>query len=179
MALKPRAGALLLVLLVACTGDVSQLPRVAERESIQLMTDAFRPGGAIPATFTCDGENVHPPLRWTGGPPAEEYTLIMVDQDADEFVHWIVYGIPGNITAIGATSPPPGASEGVNGFERVGYGGPCPPRTDPAHTYLFTVFSLRVARTRGLEAGASLEEVLETIRCCIQASGSLSAAYGR
>ncbi len=177
--MKPRAAAVLVLLLSACTGDVSQLPRISARESIQLTTDAFRRGGTIPAQFTCDGENLHPPLGWTGGPPAEEYTVVMVDRDADEFVHWIVYGIPGHITAIEAMSPPPGASEGLNGFERVGYGGPCPPRTDRAHTYLFTVFSLRVARTRGLEPGASLEEVLEAIRCCIQARGSLSATYDR
>ncbi|MDP8956029.1 MAG: YbhB/YbcL family Raf kinase inhibitor-like protein [Actinomycetota bacterium] len=178
--MKARTAAfLVLILPVACAGDVSQLPRISARESIQLTTGAFRPGGAIPSRFTCDGENIHPPLRWMGGPPAEEYTLIMVDQDADEFVHWIVYGIPGNITAIAETSPPPGASEGVNGFERVGYGGPCPPRTDAAHTYLFTVYSLRVARTGGLGPGASLQEVLDAIRCCIQAKGSLSATYAR
>jgi Raf kinase inhibitor-like YbhB/YbcL family protein len=169
----------LLLLLFACTGEESRLPRISTRESIQLSTGAFRPGGAIPARFTCDGEDIHPPLQWMGGPPAEEYALVMVDRDADEFVHWIVYGIPGHITAVGATSPPPGASEGMNGFERVGYGGPCPPRMDPAHTYLFTVYSLRVARTRGLGPGASLDEVLEAIRCCIQARGSLSATYGR
>jgi Raf kinase inhibitor-like YbhB/YbcL family protein len=103
----------------------------------------------------------------------------MVDQDADEFVHWIVYGIPGHIPAVGPVLPPPGAREGRNGFERVGYGGPCPPRGDSAHTYLFTVYSLRVARTEGLGPGASLDEVLEVIRCCIQAQGSLSATYGR
>ena len=181
MVVKSRAAGvvLLLLLLAACTGDVSRLPRIARRESIQLTTGAFRAGGAIPARFTCDGEDAHPPLRWAGGPPAEEYALVMVDQDADEFVHWIVYGIPGNITAVGPISPPPGATEGRNGFERVGYGGPCPPRAEPAHRYLFTVYSLRVARTQGLGPGASLDEVLEAIRCCIQAQGSLSAMYGR
>ncbi len=167
------------LLLAGCTGDVSRLPRISTRESIQLSTPAFRPGGAIPGRFTCDGEDVQPPLRWMGGPPAEEYALIMVDRDAEAFVHWIVYGIPGNITAVASTSPPPGATEGLNGFERVGYGGPCPPQTDAAHTYVFTVYSLRVARARGLGPGASLEEVLEAIRCCIQASGSLSATYER
>jgi Raf kinase inhibitor-like YbhB/YbcL family protein len=176
---KPRAAAVLLLFLTACTGDVSRLPRIANRESIQLTTAAFRPGGAIPARFTCDGEGVHPPLRWAGGPPAEEYALVMVDRDAGEFVHWIIYGIPGNITAVGPISPPPGAVEGQNGFERVGYGGPCPPRGDQAHRYLFSVYSLRVARAQGLEPGASLDEVLEAIRCCIQAQGSLSATYGR
>ena len=88
----------------------------------------------------------------------------MVDPDADEFVHWIVYGIPGTITAVDAASLPPGAKEGMNGFGRTGYGGPCPPRTDRAHTYLFTVYSLRVARAARLGPGASLEDVLEAIR---------------
>ncbi len=174
-----RVAAAVLVFVAACTGNVSRLPRISARESIQLTTPVFRSGGAIPVRLTCDGQDIHPPLRWTGGPPAEEYVLVMVDRDAGEFVHWVVYGIPGNITAIGASSPPPGASEGMNGFERLGYGGPCPPRNDQAHRYLFTVYSLRVARTRGLAAGASLEEVLEAIRCCIQARGSLVGTYAR
>ena len=178
MTLKRLALPLALAL-CACTGDASRLPRFAARESIQLTTPAFRPAGRFPVEFTCDGEDVHPPLRWTGGPPAEEYAVVMVDQDADEFVHWLVYGIPGTITAVDATSLPPGAREGLNGFGRTGYGGPCPPRTDEAHTYLFTVYSLRVPRARDLEAGASLEEVLEAIRCCIQAKGSVAATYDR
>ena len=178
MALK-RLALLLALVLCACTGDVSRLPRFAARESIQLSAPAFRPARRIPVQFTCDGEGVHPPLRWAGGPPAEEYALVMVDRDADEFVHWLVYGIPGTVSAIDAAAVPPGAREGLNGFGRTGYGGPCPPRTDEAHTYLFTVYSLRVPRARGLAAGASLEEVLEAIRCCIQAKGSLSAAYAR
>ena len=168
-----------LVFLVGCTGDVSRLPRIAARESIQLSTPAFRPGGAIPARFTCDGEDVHLPVRWVGGPPAEEFALIMVDRDADEFVHWIVYGIPGTITEIDAVAPPPGAKEGMNGFGRTGYGGPCPPRSDEAHRYVLTVYSLRVPRAQGLPSGAALEQVLEAIRCCIQAQGSLAGTYAR
>ena len=177
--MKARAVIVVLLLLAGCTGDVSRLPRIARRDSILLTTGAFRSGGTMPARFTCDGEDVHPPLRWAGGPPAEEFALVMVDQDADEFVHWLVYGIPGHIPAVGRTSPPPGAREGQNGFERVGYGGPCPPQADSAHRYLFTVYSLRVVRTQGLGPGASLDEVLEAIRCCIQAHGSLSATYER
>ena len=174
-----RVAAVVLVLLAACTGDVSRLPRIAARESIQLSTPAFRPGGPIPVRFTCDGEDVHLPLRWVGGPPAEEFAVVMVDRDADEFVHWIVYGIPGTITEIGAVAPPPGAKEGLNGFERTGYGGPCPPRTDRAHTYVLTVYSLRVPRAREVPSGAALEQVLEAIRCCIQAQGSLAGTYAR
>jgi Raf kinase inhibitor-like YbhB/YbcL family protein len=174
-----RVAAGLLVLLAGCAGDVSRLPRISARESIQLSTPAFQSAGPMPVRFTCNGEDLHPPLRWVGGPPAEEFALVMVDQDADEFVHWIVYGIPGTITAIESASLPPGSSEGINGFGRTGYGGPCPSRTDRAHTYLFTLYSLRVPRARGLGSGASLEEVLEAIRCCIQAQGTLMATYGR
>src|SRR5438445_679675 len=86
----------------ACTtGPTSQLPQVSQTDSIRLVSPAFTTGSAIPARYTCDGPDVSPPLSWSGGPPAEEYALIVTDPDAQggEFVHWVVYAIP-------STDPP-------------------------------------------------------------------------
>jgi Raf kinase inhibitor-like YbhB/YbcL family protein len=174
-----RAAVGVLLVLTACSADVSRLPRVSARESITLISPAFRDGGPVPAAFTCDGQDVHPPVRWMGGPPAEEFALIMVDKSAGEFVHWIVYGIPGTVTGLGEGTVSPPAREGTNTFERVGYGGPCPPRGDQPHLYVFTLYGLRIPRAGSLRSGAALEEVLDAIRCCIQSRGSLSGIYGR
>ena len=179
MALRRIAACLLLSFLCACSGGVSKLPRISKRESIQVTSSAFTNGGRIPARFTCDGEEVAPPLRWTGGPPAEEYAVVVVDRNADEFVHWIVYGIPGTVTSLGPDAAAPGATQGRNSFDKLGYGGPCPPQTGSAHVYVFTVYSLRLPRAARVPSGASLEEVVDAIRCCIQAQGSLTGTYER
>src|SRR5438552_11293484 len=89
-------GVCLLVAAAACgTGPASQLPQVSQTDSITLASPAFISGSAIPARYTCDGQDVSPPLSWSGGPPAEEFALIATDPDArgGEFVHWIVYAI--------------------------------------------------------------------------------------
>ena len=173
-----RVGLVLLLSLAACTTNTSQLPKVAARESITVTSLAFQDGGRIPAAFTCDGQEAHPPLEWSGGPPAEEFVLFMVDKDASEFVHWVVYGIPGTVTALQAGAVPPFLKEGLNSFGKSSYGGPCPPRGDEAHHYVFTVYSLRLAKGAGLQPGASLDQVVAAVRCCVQAVGSLSGTYG-
>jgi Raf kinase inhibitor-like YbhB/YbcL family protein len=163
------------------TGPSSRLPPVSQADSIQLASAAFSSGSLIPARFTCDGQDVSPPLSWGGGPPAEEFALFVTDPDArgGEFVHWIVYAIPGTATDAPEGAAPAGAREGVNGFAKVGYGGPCPPKDDPAHHYVFTLYGLRVAAGNSLPPGASFDQVLDAIRCCIQSKGTLVGTYGR
>jgi Raf kinase inhibitor-like YbhB/YbcL family protein len=151
---------------------------VATTDSIVLESPAFVNGGPIPREHTCDGADRSPPLSWRGGPPAEEYVLVVVDADAGDFVHWVVVGIPGKVTTVPEGQVPPGAREGVNDFGRVGYGGPCPPAGE-THRYVFTVYSLRTPRVGEVPAGATLDQVLEAIRCCIQARGSLVGSYRR
>ncbi|HEX9410979.1 MAG TPA: YbhB/YbcL family Raf kinase inhibitor-like protein [Actinomycetota bacterium] len=183
--LKAGRSALSVCLLIAAaacsTGSTSQLPRVSQTDSIQLASPAFGAGSAIPTRYTCDGQDVSPPLSWTGGPPAEEYALIVTDPDArgGEFVHWIVYAIPASANSFEEDAIPGGAVEGTNGFSKSGYGGPCPPRGDPAHGYVFTVYGLRTAQGGSIPAGASLDQVLNVIRCCIQSKGMLVGSYGR
>jgi len=171
-----------LALAAACsTGRTSQLPQVSQTDSIQLTSPAFASSSAIPAVYTCDGRDVSPPLAWSGGPPNEEYVLIVTDPDArgGEFVHWVVYGIPGTASAFPEGGVPAGAVQGTNGLRKTGYGGPCPPHGDPAHRYVFTLYGLRTAKGSAIPAGATLEQVLDVVRCCIQARGTLIGTYGR
>jgi Raf kinase inhibitor-like YbhB/YbcL family protein len=183
--LKASRSALSVCLLIAAaacsTGPTSQLPQVSQTDSIQLASPAFGAGSAIPTRYACDGQNVSPPLSWTGGPPAEEYALIVTDPDAPggEFVHWIVYAIPASTNSFPEAAIPDGAVEGTNGFSKSGYGGPCPPRGDRAHRYVFTLYGLRTAQGASIAAGATLDQVLNVIRCCIQSKGTLVGTYGR
>jgi Raf kinase inhibitor-like YbhB/YbcL family protein len=116
----------------------------ASRGQIVLTSPDFKAGAAIPARFTCSGANVSPELTWRHVPRgATQLEVSVVDEDADGFVHWSVRGLPPRARGVrGGHVLPPGAREGRNGFGKVGWSGPCPPRGDAAHHYLFTVTAL-------------------------------------
>jgi Raf kinase inhibitor-like YbhB/YbcL family protein len=119
---------------------------------LTLTSSAFNAGGAIPALHTCDGNDVSPPLSWTGVPPnAKSLALIVDDPDAPDpaspqrtWVHWVLYNIPPDAGGLpqGAQPLPPGAREGTNDWKRAGYGGPCPPIG--RHRYFFKLYALDV-----------------------------------
>lgn len=149
--------------------------------SISLRSTAFVTGSTIPPVHTCDGEGISPPVEWSGGPSAQEYALTVIDRDAPggEFVHWVVFGIPPATTASAEGSVPAGGVQGVNELGETGYAGPCPPAGDSPHRYVFTVYALGPGGSDGLAAGASFDEVVDAIGCCIQATGSLTGTYSR
>jgi len=107
--------------------------------SLTLNSPAIRQNGEIPAHYTCDGDDVSPPLSWSGVPAgAKSLVLIVDDPDAPDpkaprmtWVHWVMYNIPPGTTGfaegVAAKNLPEGTLEGINDFKRTGYGGPCPP----------------------------------------------------
>jgi Raf kinase inhibitor-like YbhB/YbcL family protein len=107
--------------------------------SLSLTSAAFDAGNSIPAIHTCDGDDVSPPLSWTGVPPtAKSMVLIVDDPDAPDpaapqrtWVHWVLYNIPAHATGlpqgVRPQNFPAGTREGINDWKRTGYGGPCPP----------------------------------------------------
>lgn len=132
--------------------------------SIQVSSEAFRPGTSIPAQFTADGQNVSPPVRWTGLPQGtKELALVVEDPDApsdEPFVHWVLYKIPADVDGLPPALPhqtrleaPPGALQGKNSFDKIGYGGPAPPEGDGPHHYHFHVYALDkpIAEQGGLD----------------------------
>lgn len=180
-----RRTALLAIGLVAvtCRGERpsgSQLGATAPN-SIRVESAAFVTGAAIPPVHTCDGEDLSPSLEWSGGPPAEEYAVTVIDRDAPggEYVHWVVFAIPATTTASPEGGIPPGGTEGENEFGELRYGGPCPPSGDSPHRYVFTVYALGPGGSEGLVLGASFEELADRIGCCILATGSLTGTYSR
>jgi Raf kinase inhibitor-like YbhB/YbcL family protein len=115
--------------------------------AFELKTAAFPPNGRIPDIYTCEGEDVPPPLAWSGAPAGtKSLALIVDDPDAPKgtFCHWAMFDISPTATGIGDEIPA-GAHEAVNDFGRMGYGGPCPP-PGHVHHYRFRMIALNVPR---------------------------------
>lgn len=145
---------------------------------------AFKEGSLIPTRFTCQGENVSPPLSWID-PPAgvRSFALIVEDPDAPAgtWTHWVVYNLPAQARAMDANTPkqdelPNGGLQGKNSFGSVGYGGPCPP-AGKAHRYFFRLYALDVVL--GLQAGADKSEVLAAMKGHVMGEAQLMGLFKR
>jgi hypothetical protein len=152
--------------------------------SIQLTSSAFGEGSPIPRRYTCDGEDVSPPLKWSGAPQdAKSLALICDDPDAPAgtWVHWVLYGIPPTVAELPEGVPASevvlgGAQQGVNDSRGVGYSGPCPPRGSP-HRYFFKLYALDVELK--LKPRASKRDVVSAMQGHILAEGQLMGTYKR
>jgi Raf kinase inhibitor-like YbhB/YbcL family protein len=120
--------------------------------SMHITSPSFPQNGVIPIRHTCEGHDTSPELLWTEIPEgAKSLILIVDDPDAPDpaapkrtWVHWVLYNIPvttdGLPEAIEATELPSGTLQGLNDWQRAGYGGPCPPVGD--HRYFFKLYAL-------------------------------------
>ena len=134
--------------------------------SFRLESSAFKEGAVIPVRHTCDGDDLSPPLAWSGAPATtRSFALICDDPDAPRgtWVHWVLYDLPPDATDLPggvATDPelkePKGACQGKSHFGRHGYGGPCPP-PGTAHRYFFKLYALD--RAFNLPAGKKQAEI--------------------
>ena len=119
---------------------------------LTLTSTAFHHTSEIPVRCTCDGEDVSPPLSWSGVPAgAKSLVLIVDDPDAPDpqapqmiWVHWVLYNIPpsaaGLPEAVSTKNLPRGALEGINDWKQSGYRGPCPPIG--RHRYFHKLYAL-------------------------------------
>jgi len=120
----------------------------AAQQVLALTSPAFSDGDDIPSLYTCDGDNISPPLAWDGAPAdTESFALICDDPDAPNgtWVHWVIYGIPAESRELAEAVPADallaeGAAQGQNSWPRTGYGGPCPP--SGTHRYFFKLYAL-------------------------------------
>jgi Raf kinase inhibitor-like YbhB/YbcL family protein len=118
--------------------------------AMTLASSAFSHFGKIPRKYTCDGEDISPPLSWSDIPQgAKSLALIVDDPDAPDprapkmtWVHWVLYNLPPDVQGLpeGVTQLPAGTQEGLNDWKRTGYGGPCPPVGE--HRYFFKLYAL-------------------------------------
>ena len=115
--------------------------------AMTIKSNAFETGGLIPAKYTCDGDNVSPPLVFNGVPEgAKSLVLIMEDPDVPKSIrsdgmwtHWLVWNIPADTVVVAEGSMLNGIV-GKNSSGDKEYGGPCPP--DKEHRYFFKLFAL-------------------------------------
>jgi Raf kinase inhibitor-like YbhB/YbcL family protein len=135
-------------------------PTATLARGFHLTSPAFRPNGAIPRQYTCDGRDISLPLRFSGVPPqAQELVLLMRDPDAasGNFVHWALAGISPSTTRLDAGGVPGQIVPGRNSFGSLGYRGPCPPHTGKSHHYVITLNAL--GGRSGLKPGFTADEL--------------------
>lgn len=152
---------------------------------MRLRSDAFCDGFAIPQRYTCDGDDISPPLEWDAPPKdARSFVLLCDDPDAPggTWHHWTAYDIPADLTSL-----PEGAAQragqrdfkqAINDFERVGYGGPCPPHLHGLHQYHFRLLALSINRLKTGKS-PSCREIEREARKHVIAEAVLVGVYER
>jgi len=129
---------------------------------MQLTSTGFGADQPIPEQYTCQGRDVSPPLEWANLPAGvTELAVAMVDRDAENFVHWLVTGIPPTVGGMAEGEVPAGAVEGPNSFGNDGWAGPCPPDGSGLHHYEFRLLAL--SEPPNLEADADATAAYEQL----------------
>lgn len=169
---------------------VDSFPQIIKRmtmlqQTFSLSSSAFSPNGSIPPRYTCDGEELSPPLS-IGGTPSGTLSLALIVEDPDvpkqlkpdgTFLHWLVYNIPPAVTEMLEGTRV--GTQGENGSGKPGYTGPCPPpQYEPRqHRYVFTLYALDA--TLNLPAGATKDQVLAAMQGHVIAQARLVGLYQR
>jgi Raf kinase inhibitor-like YbhB/YbcL family protein len=175
-------GAISTLGFLQCASDGSN--EGGSRMTLDLISPAFEDGETIPSTYTCEGDDVSPPLEWSGVPEGTR-TIALICDDPDApmgtWVHWVLYGLPADTTSLPEGVPADdvvagGASQGKNDFKKIGYGGPCPPPGKP-HRYFFKLYALD--SELDLAPGASKKDVEKAMKGHVLAQGQLVGRYKR
>ncbi len=178
---------LFLIVLLAVFCEIGIQTGFSEREGyameLDIKSSAFGEGELIPEKYTCDGEDVSPPLSWTQ-PAKGTKSIVLICDDPDApmgtWVHWVLFGLSPDTMELPEGIPNGkevlgGAKHGLNDFRKHGYGGPCPP--GGTHRYFFKLYA--VDTQVDLNAGATKNEVLDAIKDHILAEGQLMGRYSR
>lgn len=177
------------VFLVACasptrpatTQQKDEIPVPYEPVIMKITSSAFTNGGMIPLKYTCDGENVNPPLSFSGIPKdARSLVLIMEDPDVPISIredgmwdHWVVFDIPATLTRVEENQQPSGIS-GKGSTDKLNYKGPCPPAE---HRYYLKLFALDAFLY--LPEGSTKSEVMEAMEGHVISEAELMGRYDR
>ncbi len=166
----------------------------AGAKGLTLTSTDVKSGGTIKLeqvlnTFGCTGSNISPALSWSGAPAGtKSFAVTVYDPDAPTgsgWWHWVVFNIPANATGLPknagdlkANLAPAGSVQSRTDFGTPGYGGPCPPKGDKPHRYIFTVFAVNVDH---LDANADASPALVGFNLHFHtlAKASITAKYGR
>jgi len=144
-------------------------------KKLVVKSPAFENNQLIPAKYTCDGDNVNPPLT-IEGVPEETKSLVLIVDDPDApmgtFDHWIVWNIPPTSKIEENTVP---GAEGMSSYRKHAYGGPCPPYG--THRYFFKVYALDTKLD--LTANSKKKDVEKAMESHVLAEGELVGLYRR
>lgn len=170
----------LVLILLACV----HMPAILMAKETRKMNDlsitspAFEHNTSIPGRYTCDGRDISPPLLIESVPNGtESLALIMDDPDAPVgiWVHWILWNIPPHTREIKENRPPSGTVLGLNNWNRISYGGPCPPYG--THRYYFKLYALDT--TLNLAPASTRADLERAMQGHILAQGELMGTYRR
>lgn len=146
--------------------------------NMQIISPAFEHNAKIPSKYTCDGDDISPPLAISGVPEgAKSLVLISDDPDAPAgtWVHWTVWNIDPTTSKIPENSVPQAGIEGYTNFGKPGYGGPCPPFGE--HRYFFKLYALD--KTLDLDASAKKKDIEKKMERYILDKAELIGLYKR
>lgn len=153
---------------------------------MRLQSKGFADGGTIPLRFTCDGDDISPPLHWSDAPLlTKSFVLLCDDPDAPGGVwrHWAVYDIPAERTSLDENEGRSGGrqnfKQAINDFDRPEYGGPCPPHRHGIHHYHFKLLALAIGELPLARKDPSCEEVEREARKHMLAEATLIGVYQR
>lgn len=145
---------------------------------MKITSATFENNQPIPSKYTCDGNNINPPLGFEDIPDgAKSLVLIVDDPDAPgkTFVHWTAWNIDPATTEVPEGKTPEGATQGLTDFGEVGYGGPCPP--SGTHRYFFKLYALDT--TLDIPYTARKEDIEKAIEGHTIATAELIGTYSR
>jgi Raf kinase inhibitor-like YbhB/YbcL family protein len=177
------------IMVVNAVTDTSDIPTyppiigqtVSVGSGIQVTSTAFTSTNAIPQKYTCDDQDISPPLAFANIPSGtQSLALICDDPDAPSgnFIHWVLFNLPASTTSLSESiealaTLSNGAKHGTNDFGTTAYGGPCPP--SGTHRYYFKVYALDT--TLSLAAGATKSELISAMSGHILSQGQLMGTY--
>lgn len=167
--------------LISCLDNDINLEKEGTVENITVSSTAFAHNGKIPAKYTCQGEDISPPITWSGIPQeTKSIALIADDPDAPmgTWVHWVIYLIPPEKFGLKENVPKAGILEsgmrqGLNSSRGTGYQGPCPPSGE--HRYFFKVYALDFIPE--LDAEISKQTLLNEMEGHILGYGEIIGLY--
>jgi len=170
--------------LVLCVATVA----CAKEGNMKLTSPAFAENQPIPAKYTGEGADVSPVLKWEGVPSGvKSFALICDDPDAMSVAgrvwdHWLIWNIPAAATELPENVEKKetvlgSAKQGLNGWPRLGYNGPMPPRGHGVHHYHFKLYALDTALS--LQAKAAKKQLLEAMKGQVLAEAELIGTYER
>ena len=149
--------------------------------NMKVSSSTFAQLGRIPKRNAGDGENLSPQLQWSGATKkVKQFALVCFDPDAPlpkGFVHWVVYGIPADVTTLAEGQRSDVFTSGLNGTGKTGYYGPYPPKGHGQHHYYFWIYALDEALK--LRSGLTMYELLDAIESHVLEQSRLVGLYER